>query len=246
MAKILFENVDVEFPVYDVKSRSLKNSFLSIATGGTISGEIGESCFVKALTDITFELKDGDRVAIIGNNGAGKSTLLRTLNGIYTPTSGNVCIEGDTGSLIDISLGIDPDATGRENVFIRAGLLGLKRSLIESNLDEIIKFSELGDYIDIPVRTYSSGMHMRLAFAVSTIVQPEILIMDEWLSVGDFKFQKKVEDRLNGLINKTKILIIGTHSKNLIARACNKVIWLEHGMLKDIGAPKSIITRYFK
>jgi lipopolysaccharide transport system ATP-binding protein len=245
LAHIKFENVSVEFSIFDVKSRSLKNKLVNIATGGLLRQDTGNSYHIKALSNVTFDIEDGDRVGIVGHNGAGKSTLLRTINKIYVPTSGCARIDGETSSLIDISLGIDPDATGRENVFIRGALLGLKKDFIEEKLDEVIQFSELGDYINVPVRTYSSGMHMRLAFAVSTLVTPEILIMDEWLSVGDQAFQNKAEMRLKKLIGSANILILASHNVNMLRDVCNKIVWLEHGSLKDIGPADEVISKFF-
>lgn len=245
MADINFKNVSVEFSIYDVKSRSLKNKLVNIATGGLLRQDTGNSYHIKALSNVSFDIKDGDRVGVVGHNGAGKSTLLRTINKIYIPTSGQAHINGETSSLIDISLGIDPDATGRENVFIRGALLGLKKDFIEEKLDEVIEFSELGNYINIPVRTYSTGMHMRLAFAVSTLVTPEILIMDEWLSVGDQTFQNKAEARLKKLIGSANILILASHNESLLRDVCNKIVWLEHGSLKDIGSTDEVINKFF-
>ncbi|MBJ7262416.1 MAG: ABC transporter ATP-binding protein, partial [Burkholderiaceae bacterium] len=148
-------------------------------------------------------------------------------------------------SLIDIGFGIDAESTGRENIYLRGALLGLTRSAIKNCLDEIIEFSELGDFIDMPLRTYSAGMHLRLAFAVSTVIRPEILLMDEWLSVGDEGFKVKAEQRLNDLVEATNILVIASHSKELILRTCNRVIWMEHGRVKMDGAPQEVVEHYF-
>ena len=180
-----------------------------------------------------------------GHNGAGKSTLLRVLSGVYEPSFGAVKVDGAVGSLIDISLGIDLEATGRENIYLRGSLLGLSTKQILSKYDEIVEFSELGDFIDLPLRTYSSGMHLRLAFAVSTILNPEILLMDEWLSVGDEGFRQKAELRLNEIVQATKILIIATHSKDLILKTCNRALWLEHGKVRMDGCAKSVCSSYF-
>jgi len=236
MACINFENVCVEFSMYNIKGRSIKQKILNVATGGALTNRDNGEVKVKALNNLNFSFNDGDRVGIVGHNGAGKSTLLRTINKIYTPTAGRAEVIGATGSLIDISLGIDPDATGRENLYIRAALMGISKQFLNEKIEEIIEFSGLGPYIDMPVRTYSSGMHLRLAFSVSTIVSPEILIMDEWLSVGDESFQEKAEKRLKKLIDR----------KNLLRDLCTKIIWLEHGEVVDIGDPEAIISRCFK
>ena len=245
MAYIDFQNVCIDYPVYNSSSRSLKKKLATIATGGIISSSAKGVVVVKALDNISFFLEDGDRVAIVGHNGAGKTTLLRTLVKAYMPTSGTAVISGTVGSLVDISLGIDPEATGRENIFIRGALLGLSQSALKDSLSEIIEFSELGDFIDMPVRTYSSGMHLRLAFSVSTVLRPEILIMDEWLSVGDEGFRKKSQERMDALVNSTKILVIATHSRELVLSSCNKVIWMEHGKIKMNGKPKEVFDAYF-
>ena len=245
MAYIDFQNVCIDYPVYNSSSRSLKKKLATITTGGIISSSAKGVVVVKALDNISFFLEDGDRVAIVGHNGAGKTTLLRTLVKAYMPTSGTAVISGTVGSLVDISLGIDPEATGRENIFIRGALLGLSQSALKDSLSEIIEFSELGDFIDMPVRTYSSGMHLRLAFSVSTVLRPEILIMDEWLSVGDEGFRKKSQERMDALVNSTKILVIATHSRELVLSSCNKVIWMEHGKIKMNGKPKEVFDVYF-
>lgn len=245
MALIEFKNVTVDFPIYNASGRSLKKQLMRVATGGQLGSNEHGRVIVRALEDLNFTLKDGDRVGLLGHNGAGKSTLLRLLSGVYEPTSGAARITGEVGSLLDISLGIDPEATGLENIYIRGGLLGLKRAYVTSQLDEIIEFSELGDFIDMPVRTYSTGMHMRLAFAVSTVVRPAILLMDEWLSVGDQGFKKKAEDRMADIVEATSILVIASHSRDLIMHTCNRVIWLKHGKMFMEGPPDLVVPEYF-
>jgi lipopolysaccharide transport system ATP-binding protein len=245
MAKIIFQNVYVDFPVYNSKDRSLKNTLANIATGGRVLSSDKGILNVRALDDISFSFKSGDRVGIVGHNGAGKTTLLRALCKAYTPTSGSVIVDGSVGSLIDISLGIDGEATGRENIFIRGALLGLSRSDLNDALPDILEFSELGRFIDMPVRTYSSGMHLRLAFAVSTIFRPDILLMDEWLSIGDKGFKEKSQERMNSLVSSTKIVVIATHSKELVLNTCNRAIWFEHGKIKMDGNPAEVCSTYF-
>lgn len=245
MARVHFSNASVEFPIFNATSRSLTSKVLSVATGGKLDSDANGRVLVRALSNLTFDLVDGDRVGLVGHNGAGKSTLLRALGRIYVPTSGAALIQGEIGSLIDISLGINPEATGRENVFIRGQLLGMTKREIASRYDEIVEFAELGDFMEMPVRTYSSGMHLRLAFAVSTVVRPEILIMDEWLSVGDENFKHKSEERLSKLVDSTKILVIATHSRELIERVCNRVIWLEHGQIRMDGTLDEVLPAYF-
>ncbi|WP_047549797.1 ABC transporter ATP-binding protein [Methylotenera sp. G11] len=245
MARIEFNNVSVDFPIYNANSRSLKNHLIKVATGGQLNTDQQGRVLVRALENLTFTLQDGDRVGIIGHNGAGKSTLLRLLSGVYFPSEGNVRINGEIGSLIDISLGIDHEATGRENIYIRGSLLGLSKAVINKNIDEIIEFSELGGFADMPVRTYSSGMHLRLAFAVSTIVHPQILLMDEWLSVGDEGFKEKARARMQALVDKTSILVIASHSKEQLLQVCNRIIWLEHGRILMDGDASQVAEMYF-
>lgn len=243
---ITLKNVCVDFPIYNASSRSLKKQLMRVATGGQIGTNTEGRVVVRALSNLNFTINNGDRVGILGHNGAGKSTLLRVLSGVYEPTNGEMRINGSVGSLIDICLGIDAEATGRENLYIRGGLLGLTREQITNKLDEIIEFSQLGEFIDMPLRTYSTGMHLRLAFSVSTIVRPDILIMDEWLSVGDENFKQKAEERMTELVKATRILIIASHSEKLILDNCNRVIWLEHGRVKMDGDPQKIVELYFK
>ena len=245
MASIIFDKVCVDFPIYNASARSLKKRLFQVATGGQISADASGRVTIRAIEDLTLTIRDGERVGLLGHNGAGKSTLLRLLSGVYEPSIGRAEIKGEIGSLIDVSFGIDPEASGRENIYLRGALLGLTRSEIKSKLEEIIDFSELGDFIDMPVRTYSSGMHLRLAFSVSTIIRPEILLMDEWLSVGDEGFRVRAEARMNELVESTHILIIASHSRELILETCNRVIWLEHGKIKMDGPPDIVTHAYF-
>ncbi|MFJ2693614.1 ABC transporter ATP-binding protein [Pseudomonas sp. NPDC087336] len=245
MSSIEFKNVCVDFPIYNANGRSLKKRLIQVATGGQLGSDQQGRVVVRALEDLTFTFNKGDRVGLLGHNGAGKSTLLRLLSSVYEPSSGTARINGEIGSLIDISLGIDPEATGRENIFLRGGLLGMTKAEIAEKLDEIIEFSELGDFVDMPLRTYSTGMHLRLAFAVSTTVRPEILLMDEWLSVGDEGFKQKAETRMNELVKSTNILVIASHSRELVMHTCNRVLWLEHGKIKMDGDAETVTAAYF-
>lgn len=245
MAFIEFEDVSVDIPIYNAQGRSLRNRLLQVATGGQIAADPNGRVIVRPLEGLTFSLGDGTRLGLVGHNGAGKSTLLRLLSGVYTPSHGHARIEGEIGSLIDISLGIDSEATGRENIYLRGALLGMSKSDMNERIDEIIEFSELGNFIDMPLRTYSSGMHLRLAFSVSTMVRPEILLMDEWLSVGDQGFTHKAEQRLAELVQSTNILVLASHSRHLIAKTCNRVLWLEHGRIRMDGTPDEVLEHYF-
>jgi lipopolysaccharide transport system ATP-binding protein len=245
MAKIIFEHTTVSYPVFNATSRSISSKALQLATGGFLDSAASKHVTVKALQDVSFQLSDGDRLGVLGHNGSGKSTLLRTIAGVYQPSAGKVDVSGKIGSLIDIGLGINPEATGRENILIRGLLLGLTKKEIQARVDEIIEFSNLGEFIELPVRTYSSGMHLRLAFAVSTAIRPEILLMDEWLSVGDEQFTEQAQKRMSSLVNSTKILVIASHSKETILGNCNKVLILEHGKVVSFGDVDAQIQRYF-
>jgi len=245
MASIVFDQVTVDFPIYNASGRSLKKRLMQVTTGGRLGADQQGRVIVRALDGLTFQLRDGDRVGLLGHNGAGKSTLLRLLGRVYEPTTGVVRIQGEIGSLIDVSLGIDPEASGRENIFLRGAMLGLSRAQITSSFEDIVTFSELGDFIEMPVRTYSSGMHLRLAFAVSTIVRPEILLMDEWLSVGDEAFKHKAEKRLMELVQATNILVLASHSRELVMHTCNRVLWLEHGRVRMDAGPETVCPAYF-
>lgn len=245
MGKISLHSVCVDIPVFNSQGRSLKKAMMGIATGGKIGLTESGKTIIRSLEDINLEINPHERVGIVGHNGSGKSTLLRVLSKVYEPTIGNAVIEGRIGSLIDISLGIDPESTGLENIFLRAALLGISKKDVEKELPELIKFTELGNFIEMPVRTYSTGMHLRLAFAVSTMISPDILLMDEWLSVGDQNFQSKAEERLSRLIQRTNILVIASHSRTLIEKCCTRVIWLEHGRIKMDSTPQEVCNKYF-
>jgi O-antigen export system, ATP-binding protein len=245
MGKIKLSSVTVNIPIFNSQGRSLKKTVIGMATGGKIGLTESGKTIVKTLDNINLEINEHERVGLIGHNGAGKSSLLRVIGKVYEPSSGSALVEGSLGSLIDISLGIDPEATGIENIYLRAALLGIPKKRINAELSELIEFTQLGEFVNMPVRTYSTGMHMRLAFAVSTMIRPDILLMDEWLSVGDQDFQSRAEQRLTRLIKSSNILVIASHSRSLIERCCTRVIWLEHGTIKMDGKPSEICSLYF-
>jgi lipopolysaccharide transport system ATP-binding protein len=223
MAHIKLHEASVEIPIYSNHNRSIKNSLLKKLTKDKVLPHS-----VKALNNITLDLKDGDRLGVMGPNGAGKSTLLRTLAGVYLPTSGTIEVKGRVASLIDISLGMEVEATGFENIRMRGIMMGLSLKKIKSMEEEIADFSGLGDFLHLPIRTYSTGMHMRLGFAVSTAVEADIILMDEWLSVGDSEFIQKAEKRLENFIGRSSILVIASHSEDLIQKTTNQILRLEH------------------
>lgn len=245
MGHIILKGLSVDIPIFNSQGRSLKKAVLGFTTGGKIGLTEAGKTIIRSLDNINLEINSNEKVGLIGHNGAGKSTLLRVLGKVYSPSSGIANISGSVGSLIDISLGIDSEATGLENIYLRAALLEIPKKKVDQELDDIIEFTQLGEFIDMPVRTYSTGMHMRLAFAVSTMISPDILLMDEWLSVGDLEFQSKAEQRLNNLIERANILVIASHSRQLIERCCTRVLWLEHGSIKMDGDPKTVCEQYF-
>ena len=229
MANIVAQNIVVEFPIYGGRSRSLKNTFIRAATGGLLARDAADRVVIRALNNLSFNFREGDRVGIVGHNGSGKSTLLRTIAGAYEPVSGTIDVRGKIATMLSITLGMDTESTGYENIFLRATVMGLKPKQVELLVDGICAFSELGDYIHMPLRTYSSGMAMRLAFAISTSVPADIVLMDEWMSVGDAEFAQKAQDRLRGMLDQAKILVLASHDDRLIRRNCNKIIHLDHG-----------------
>jgi len=232
VARIELKDVCIDLPVFGAHSRSLKNRLISAATGGRLAKEAGVT-LVRALSHVTLELRPGDRVGLWGHNGAGKTTLLRVLAGAYAPTHGTVHVDGEVTSLIDLALGMEPEATGYENIALRLMMMGRNPQVARHITDEVERFSGLGEFLELPIRTYSSGMMMRLAFAISTSVEPEILLMDEWLSVGDQEFVAKAEGRLEELLTRTQILVIASHSREMLERRCNRILQLDHGTVTE-------------
>ena len=243
MARIQIDHVSVQFPIYNA-DRSLKTRLMHMTTGGHIGRDAGNRVIVEALTDVTLTFEHGDRVALIGHNGAGKTTLLRVLAGIYEPVRGSISREGSAVPLFDIALGMNPEATGFENITLRGRFLGLSTKQIRSRLDEITEFTELGDYLAMPVRTYSSGMMLRLAFAISTSIEPEIMLMDEWIGVGDAAFLAKATQRLNDFIGRAGILVVASHSTTLLEANCNKGVLMHAGKVEAFGPIGDILRTY--
>jgi ABC-2 type transport system ATP-binding protein len=258
MLSITGENVHVEFPIYDLRMRSLKHTFglnqiakglnrLSagkLNVGGAIgTGEEGR-VVIKALDGVSFEIQEGDRLGLLGHNGSGKTTLLRTLAGIYEPIRGVIRTSGRVVPLFDLQLGMDLDATGIENIWMRSRLLGLTTQQVEGSLDDIAEFTELGDYLAMPMRTYSTGMMLRLAFAISTAITPDILLLDEMIGTGDAGFLARADARLKAFLTRAGILIIASHSTPLLRQWCNKGMLLERGKLIAYGPLEDVISRY--
>jgi len=236
MAHILAKDLYVQYPVYDVRGRSLKNTVLRAATGGLIAQDADRHLLVKALNGVSFELRDGDRVGLVGHNGSGKSTLLRVLAGAFEPVHGQLRVEGRVASMLNLWVGMDQEASGYENAYLRAVIMGFRPREIKRLVEEVVEFSGLGEYIDMPMRTYSSGMAVRLAFAISTAVSADILLMDEWLAVGDEAFASKVRQRLQEMVGKARILVLASHDENMIRRHCNKLLRLSQGKVESFDA----------
>jgi lipopolysaccharide transport system ATP-binding protein len=234
MASISLQACSLNLPVYGTGNRSLKQMVMSAATGGRIASDSRQITVVEALKDISLEIRAGDRIGLLGHNGAGKTTLLRLLGGVYEPSGGAITIEGRVTSLIDVTLGMDFEATGYENILLRGLMLGISRPEIRGLTPEIAEFSGLGGYLSMPVRTYSSGMVLRVAFSIVTSVHPDILLMDEWLSVGDADFVKKAEERLKKLVDKASILVLASHNAKIIKDLCNVTVLLEHGRIVNV------------
>lgn len=228
-------DLTVEFPIYNASHRSLRKTVLKATTGGILKSDSTSNISIRAIDGASFTFTPGDRVGIIGHNGAGKSTLLRTLAGVYYPTAGSLQVRGKVTSLLDIALGLESESTGYENITLRGILLGLSRPEIENNIEKIADFSDLGDYLNMPLRTYSSGMLLRLAFAISTCVHTDILLMDEWLSVGDNDFNRKATEKLHQMINSSSILVLASHSTDLLKDTCNRFFKAEHGRFEEIA-----------
>jgi lipopolysaccharide transport system ATP-binding protein len=223
------QQLTIDFTIYT--SRSVKGLFLNAATGGRVQANAAGHVQIRALDSISLKVRHGERIGLMGHNGCGKTTLLRSLAGVYEATAGSLFVKGSIASLLDISLGMDPELTGRENIRIRGLLVGMKPHEISGKAEEIANFTELGDFLDMPMRTYSSGMLVRIGFAVSTAIEVDLLLMDEWLSVGDSSFQAKASARLHDMVARARCLVIASHSDDLLRSICTRIIRMEHGRI---------------
>lgn len=233
MTIIRAQDVVVEFPIYGGTSRSLKNRVMQAATGGLLAKDASERVVSRALDGVSFDFHEGDRVGLIGHNGSGKSTLLRLLAGVYEPTHGFLKVNGHITSMLSITLGMAIEATGIDNIYMRGHVMGISPRQMKNLIEDIVEFSGLGDYIYLPIRTYSSGMIMRLAFAICTSVDADIILMDEWLSAGDAEFAEKSGARLNRIVGNARIVVLASHNHAMIKDRCNKIIHLEHGRILE-------------
>ncbi|RDI58538.1 ABC transporter ATP-binding protein [Microvirga subterranea] len=243
MTSITLRNVGVDFPIYNARGRSLKANVLR-RVGGHIDSHDGEIVTVEALRDINLELRSGDRLGLVGHNGAGKSTLLRVLAGAYEPSRGVAQINGTVSSLLDMTMGMDPELTGRENITLRGIFLGMTFQEIAELTPAVEEFTELGGFLELPMRTYSTGMTLRLAFAVSTAVQPDILLLDEMISVGDANFADKAESRMEQVMENSSILVLASHDPAMLKRYCNKAVLMNGGQIVAAGSLGDILEQH--
>jgi lipopolysaccharide transport system ATP-binding protein len=242
-ASIEAHDVSVLFPLYHGNSRSLKK-LLVAAASGRLAEDQQHRVVVRALSDINFSLKSGERLGLVGSNGAGKTTLLRVLAGIYEPVTGRVRLHGTLNALLDPSMGMNAELTGRENIMLRGLYGGLTRSMLARLEEDVIEFSELSDFIDLPMRIYSAGMSVRLGFALATAIRPRILLMDEWFLAGDASFMEKAKHRLEGMVRSADILVLSTHNDTIVREWCTRVIWLEKGRIRADGPAAEIMDQF--
>lgn len=245
MAAIVLDRVCVDFPIYD-SDRSLRKLLFRAGVGGVVRHDRSRRnrVTIRALDDLSFELHDGDRLGLIGQNGAGKSTLLRVMSGGYRPSSGTIGVDGEIASLLTLGVGFDPEDTGLENIYTGCLFYGMTPAEIRRKTEEIAEFTELGEYLRMPVRTYSSGMQVRLSFAIATAIDPEILLLDEVLGAGDAAFMIKAQQRIERLMAQASLLVLATHSNEMIRLLCNKALFLRAGKIEALGPVDDVIATY--
>lgn len=242
MVSISTRNASVDFPIFDAKSRSLKKTVMGLV-GGNIDSNT-KVPIIRALQDITLDLGHGARVGLVGHNGAGKSTLLRLLSGIYEPTSGSAVVSGRVAPVFDLGVGMDPEVSGLENIIVRGLFLGMTRKQMEARVDDIADFTELGDFLRMPLRTYSTGMRVRLALGVVTSIDPEILLLDEGIGAVDAAFLEKSKKRLAELVDRSGLLVFASHSDEFLKELCDTAIWMEHGAIRQHGPLDEVLKAY--
>lgn len=243
MACVEVENVSLTYPIYGANARSFKATLINMATGGRLDKNSG-NMMVQALKDVSFKLEKGDRLALLGHNGAGKSTLLKVLAHIYEPTKGIVRVQGRMNCLFDIMMGMDHELNGYENIMLRGLILGLSKSEIQKIIPKVVAFSELGDFMKMPIKSYSSGMKVRLAFGIITNVFSEILLIDEVVNVGDAKFVKKAKAQIKSLVYQSDFMVLSTHDTHIVKELCNKALWLEQGVIRCFGSVEEVLKLY--
>ena len=242
MSHISIKNLSIQFKIYHNRTPSLKESFANIFKPKI---NIGAEDFF-ALKNVSLEINSGERVGIIGSNGAGKSTLLKALCRIYEPSSGSIAIQGNIAPLLEVGAGFHPEFTGRENLYFNGSILGFSKLDLKNNEEQIIKFAEIEQFIDTPVKYYSTGMYLRLAFSIATAVQPDILVLDELFAGGDASFIKRATERMNQMINQSNIMIMVSHDPDLLMQFCDRLIWIDHGVVIEDGISKVVIDKYLK
>ena len=242
-AVISAEHVSVDFPLYHGNARSLKKMVFRTVSG-RVAPDTKNRVAVQALRDVSFRLHHGDRLGLIGGNGAGKTTLLRTLAGIYEPQVGRVLVRGSLNALLDPNLGMNPELTGRENIMLRGLYSGLKLPAIRQLEEDVAAFAELGEFLDLPVRVYSSGMVVRLGFALATAIRPQVLLMDEWFLAGDATFMEKARVRLEDMVRGADILVLSSHVTEVVLNWCTRVIWLDQGRVRADGTAEAVLSQY--
>ncbi|HEX5326711.1 MAG TPA: ABC transporter ATP-binding protein [Acetobacteraceae bacterium] len=242
-AGITVTELSLLFPLYHASSRSLKKTLLAVASG-RFGRDRGQRVAVQALRDISFTVRSGERLALVGANGAGKTTLLRTLAGIYEPVMGMVRVQGSLNALLDPQLGMNTDLTGRENIALRGLYSGLPRSELARLEQDVREFAGLGEFMDLPVRIYSSGMVVRLGFALATAIRPQILLMDEWFLAGDDDFLEKARGRLETMVRGAEILVLSTHQTAIVQHWCTRALWLDQGQVRADGRPEEVLEQY--
>lgn len=243
MAFISLENVSLEYPIFDITARSLKVSIIQQAVGSKLAKDRG-IIRIQALRDLTLQIREGDRVGLIGHNGSGKSTLLRVLAGVTFAQRGRVRIRGRVIPLIERGLGINAELTGRQNIALPLLLLGATPGEVQEAQKNIPEWTGLGEFMDLPVRTYSEGMRSRLMFAISTAIKGDILLLDEWLGAGDAQFISAASKRMDEMLASAGIMVVASHSNDIIERFCNKAIWMEKGEIVAIGPPSMVLDLY--
>jgi ABC-type polysaccharide/polyol phosphate transport system ATPase subunit len=245
VASIVLKNVTVDFPIYGAQ-KSLRSELLGRATGGVIrhEGAHQRRITVRALDQVSLTFEHGDRVGLVGHNGAGKSTLLRVLAGVYEPTGGEIVMDGTVSPLFNSSPGLDPEDTGYENIMTCGLFLGMTREEVLRKTPDIEEFSELGEYLSLPCKTYSSGMLTRLGFAIATAIDPEILILDEGLGAGDARFAERAGKRIDSLVARSSIMVLASHANSLIESMCNKAVLMDSGCVKAVGPVGEVLETY--
>lgn len=243
MAHLILNNVSLSYPVFGANGRSFKSGLFKMATGGAVAKNHNH-VWVEALKNISLNIQSGDRVGLIGHNGAGKTTLLKLLAEIYEPTTGSISIQGRSNCLFDMMMGMDNESTGYENIMLRGLLLGLSRREVKALVPDIEAFADLGEFMKMPIKTYSSGMRVRLAFGIITSLPSDILLLDEVMNVGDAHFMEKAKVRMKNLIHKADILVLSTHDPLIMKEFCNRALWLEHGHIKFYGDIDETLEKY--